>query len=317
MKKMWKKTFAAGLATTLMLGMGATAFAAETKTYTLKDEEGEHKMVVTGVIADTVTGPIEEFASNEVTITISTDSTITYDFPTYGVDVTDKETGERVFDKAFLEENDMTEEEAAYIVTNAKAIPGEEDPIEYEAGYTIQFTKTGEFSLAYMNIRGAACDVLVVVTGDNTTPPAAATITAAPTSSKVLVNGEAVAFDSYNINDNNYFKLRDVAQIISGSDKQFEVTWNGEKRAIELVSGKPYTAVGGEMAKGDGSAKTAVANASAIYKDGAAVELTAYTINDNNYFKLRDLGQAFDFNVSWDGANNCIVINTAESYTAD
>jgi len=29
------------------------------------------------------------------------------------------------------------------------------------------------------------------------------------------------------------------------------------------------------------------------------VELTAYTINGFNYFKLRDLGKEFDFGVIW------------------
>ena len=52
-------------------------------------------------------------------------------------------------------------------------------------------------------------------------------------------------------------------------------------------------------------------------KNGKAVAFEAYTIRSNNYFKLRDLGQAFDFDVSWDGANNCIVIDTTKPYTAD
>lgn len=66
---------------------------------------------------------------------------------------------------------------------------------------------------------------------------------ATPTSSKVLVNGNEVAFDAYNINGNNYFKLRDVANVINGSEKQFEVTWDGSKNAINLISNKAYTVV--------------------------------------------------------------------------
>lgn len=73
-----------------------------------------------------------------------------------------------------------------------------------------------------------------------------------PMKSIVLVNGKAVAFDAYNIGGNNYFKLRDVANAINGSEKQFEVTWDGSKNAINLISNNAYTAVGGEMTKGDG-----------------------------------------------------------------
>lgn len=139
--------------------------------------------------------------------------------------------------------------------------------------------------------------------------------TANPTSSKVLVNGKAVGFDAYNINNNNYFKLRDVAQIIRGTDKQFNVTWDGSKNAINLISNTAYESTGGELTSGDGVSKQSTLSTSTIYKDGIVVKLTAYTINGNNYFKLRDLGKVFDFSVTWDSTNNAIVIDTTQGYT--
>lgn len=36
-----------------------------------------------------------------------------------------------------------------------------------------------------------------------------------------------------------------------------------------------------------------------IYVDGELVQMEAYTINGNNYVKLRDIGQAIGFNVFW------------------
>jgi len=45
----------------------------------------------------------------------------------------------------------------------------------------------------------------------------------APTASDVLVNGEIIAFDAYNISDSTYFKLRDIAYVLNGTEKQFEV----------------------------------------------------------------------------------------------
>lgn len=143
------------------------------------------------------------------------------------------------------------------------------------------------------------------------------TITAKPTASKVLVDGKEIAFDAYEINGNNYFKLRDISSVLNGTSKQFEVSWDNEKQAINLLSSKAYTAVGGELAKGDGSNKAATPNTSKIYLDGKEISLTAYTINDNNYFKLRDLGQTFDFGVGWDGAANTVTIDTSAGYTAE
>ncbi len=140
-------------------------------------------------------------------------------------------------------------------------------------------------------------------------------VPANPTAAKVIINGKTVDFEAYNIYDNNYFKLRDVAKAITGTEKQFEVTWNGEKNLINLVSNKAYTTVGGELALGDGVQKKGVLCSSAIMKDCKECHLTAYTINDNNFFKLRDLGELFDFGVDWDGTN--IIIDTSKSYIAD
>lgn len=141
---------------------------------------------------------------------------------------------------------------------------------------------------------------------DGTAPKS---ITATPTASKVLVNGKEISFDAYTINQNNYFKLRDIASVLSGTNKQFEVTWNSEKGAIDMLSNQAYTPVGGELAAGDGLSKTPVLNTAKVYLDGQEVNLTAYTINGNNYFKLRDLGKLFDFDVSWNGA---VVIDTSK-----
>ena len=39
-----------------------------------------------------------------------------------------------------------------------------------------------------------------------------------------------------------------------------------------------------------------------IYVDGQQVQMEAYAIGGNNYVKLRDVGKAVGFNVSWDGS---------------
>ena len=139
--------------------------------------------------------------------------------------------------------------------------------------------------------------------------------TASPTVSTVLVNGKNVAFDAYTINDNNYFKLRDLAYVLSGSEKQFEVGWDEEADAISLTSGITYTQVGGELAAGNAGDKDAYTTTSRIFLNEAEVKFAAYNIDGNNYFKLRDIGGAFDFGVDWDEANNTIAINTDKGYS--
>jgi len=138
---------------------------------------------------------------------------------------------------------------------------------------------------------------------------------ASPASATVQVNGKAVAFDAYNINDNNYFKLRDLAYTLSGTEKQFEVGWDGANNAISLISGKPYTVSDGEMTGKNTGNKTAAPTTSKIFLDKKEVYITAYNIDGNNYFKLRDIGAAFDFGVDWDDARNTIIIDTSKGYT--
>ncbi len=143
----------------------------------------------------------------------------------------------------------------------------------------------------------------------------AADVTATKTASKVTVNGEVESFDAYTINGNNYFKLRDIAYVLSGTEKQFEVTWDGAKNAINLMSNKAYTVTGGEMSiSAEIKAKSATLSTSKIYLDDNLVSVTAYTINGNNYFKLRDLGSTFNVGIEWDGKNNTIVIDTKKDY---
>lgn len=139
-------------------------------------------------------------------------------------------------------------------------------------------------------------------------------VTATPTYSKVKVNNKEVSFEAYNINDNNFFKLRDLAKVLNGSEKQFGVKWDSNTKTIALTSGQAYTSVGGEMAKGDGKAKNAIINKSKIYIDNVEHDLFAYTINDNNYFKLRDIGEVFDIGVDFDQKTNTVLINTSKGY---
>ena len=138
---------------------------------------------------------------------------------------------------------------------------------------------------------------------------------AQPSSSAVIVNGKQIAFDAYTINESNYFKLRDLAYVLSGTEAQFDVGWDGARNAITLTRGKPYSVMGGEMAGRGTGVKNADPNASTIYIDGAETALTAYTIDGLNYFMLRDMGRAFNFSVLWDGAANAIIIDTGKGYT--
>ncbi len=141
-------------------------------------------------------------------------------------------------------------------------------------------------------------------------------IIAHPTTSKVLINNKEIVFEAYNINWNNYFKLRDIAAVMNNTNKKFEVTWDGTSNSIKLITNKNYTFIGGELViPANLTDMEAKPTTSKIFLDGKEVQFTAFNIKGNNYFKLRDIGKAIDFGVTWDGKTNTVGIDTSVSYT--
>lgn len=228
-----------------------------------------------------------------------------------------------------------------FLTVDLNELTGDEyiEESTYYSGSSYTFTNPGVYYVATVDMYvGDSTNIVIAIADENGDFPVSNVVAeevvteevvteevvteetgkvAEPTDATILVDGEEVSFDAYEIEDNNYFKLRDVAAILSGTEATFEITWNEDAQAIDMISGEEYTVVGGELETGDGTVKTAETSTATIYLDGEEVSLTAYTINDNNYFKLRDLGEALGFNVSWDGDANSIVVASNEAYTAD
>ena len=62
---------------------------------------------------------------------------------------------------------------------------------------------------------------------------------------------------------------------------------------------------------------TAFLSTQPIYVDGQRVSMTAYAINGNNYVRLRDIGKAVDFGVTYDAATNSVYIDTDAPYQSE
>lgn len=147
--------------------------------------------------------------------------------------------------------------------------------------------------------------------------PSQAKVSAKAGNIDLTLNGSAARLGTYNINGNNYVKLRDVAQMLRGTGKEFSVTWNAGAQRIDLASGSSYIPVGGELAPLAAGTQTALPSSAAVYLDGAPVSLTAYNVNGNNFFKLRDLGSALGFYVGWDESAKLVVVDTTRGYSED
>lgn len=112
----------------------------------------------------------------------------------------------------------------------------------------------------------------------------------------------------------NYVQLRSLAASLTSSKAQFNVTWDQATASILITTGQPYTPVQG-ASNWARSYCTAVPSTVKVLLNGAPVDLDAYTINDNTYFKLRDLGKALNFNVAWDQASQSVSLDPTAPYS--
>ncbi len=160
--------------------------------------------------------------------------------------------------------------------------------------------------------------VEVVADNGSTTPSQPqqpAGTTASPTNDKLEVNGAAANPTVYKIGGSNYFKIRDVAALLNGTEKQFAVGYDGAKNAVTATTGQGYDKQSGDLAgAATGGGQTADPSNDAIYVDGQKITAEVYKINGSNYFKLRDLGKALNFYVGW-SAERGMYIETGKPYS--
>lgn len=146
--------------------------------------------------------------------------------------------------------------------------------------------------------------------------------TAYASTQTVQVDGKPVTFNAYALKDEkgnltNYIKLRDVADILNGTAAQFQVGWDG---TISITTGQAYTPNGTENIQNFTGDQAYTVSTSPVTVNGVTANLEAITLSDSTggytYFKLRDLGEALGFNVSWD-AQVGITIDPNTPYNAN
>ena len=149
------------------------------------------------------------------------------------------------------------------------------------------------------------CLLLVLV------PMALAATNAVLSPQGLTVDGRAVNCEKYNIDGSNYFKLRDIAQLLNGTESQFAVGWDAASSTVSIVTGQAYAPNGSELIVGGDKASTAVPSNQTIMIDGVVrSDLSVYNIGGNNFFKLRDLGDALGFIVGYDSSTNTAVVKS-------
>ena len=145
--------------------------------------------------------------------------------------------------------------------------------------------------------------------------PALAFDKAVLSNQSLSVDGKLIDCEKYNIDGNNYFKLRDLAAILNGTGSQFDVGYDTEKRLISITTNHAYTdPQPSDLVPGEDQSATTVSSSQSIMINGALRDdLTAYNIGGYNFFQLRELGAALGFYVDYDIPTRTMLVTSRDT----
>lgn len=130
---------------------------------------------------------------------------------------------------------------------------------------------------------------------------------ASPSQQKITVNGKKMNVTGYLIDGSNYCKLRDVAYMLKDTDSSFDVVWDNARKKVLIQTGKAYQ---GDLKQQKMVKKLATVVYDGILCDGVQYQAKAYLIDGNNYFKLRDLMELVDAEITWNNTTSTVEIHT-------
>jgi hypothetical protein len=134
-------------------------------------------------------------------------------------------------------------------------------------------------------------------------------IAVTPSTSTVIVNGENILLQAYNVNGRNFFRLIDIANVLIGTPAQFHVDLDYISDAILITSQTALDPFDNEPQMSFWST-FARATTFPTLLDGTETNVTTYDIGNGTFFMLRELGEYLGFNVDWDAETNAILIST-------
>lgn len=153
------------------------------------------------------------------------------------------------------------------------------------------------------------CLVLIVIQCMLYTPIFAA-VRAQRNTKDIIINDEWWYYlDVYNIDGNNYYKLRDIVCIMNGWNVPMSLYYDATTDSISIVKGEQYEIIGTELeATGDNLYAQAEKANTKLYVDGQAIACMSYNIYGNTFFKLRDLSEPLGFDIDFDDVTGLVTL---------
>lgn len=110
-----------------------------------------------------------------------------------------------------------------------------------------------------------------------------------------LRDGKAEMLESYKIDDKYYYyKLDDIAYLMSNTNKAFNVTYDKANDAIIINSMTPYTGKTAPLKKGNGKNHKVTVPTTSIVWDGQVLGIPLYKIDGSYYVAAADIAELTD-----------------------
>lgn len=130
------------------------------------------------------------------------------------------------------------------------------------------------------------------------------------TTQKVRLDDKDVAIYGYNIDGENYFKLRDVAAVLKDSKVKFGVEY--KDGLVTLTKGADYKALDTDQKEVKAESEAMLTN-DKVKVGETDLTAKAFKIDGNNYYRVRDLGKALEFGVDYDEASNTVLLSSEKA----
>ncbi|NLF79735.1 MAG: hypothetical protein GX572_00920, partial [Clostridia bacterium] len=117
------------------------------------------------------------------------------------------------------------------------------------------------------------------------------------------------------INGNNFLKLRDLAYILSGTTKQFNVGYTLATNTAAITSLTAYVNDPSNPVNLPIELKNPQVSSQIVTLDGKSAYPVAYNVAGSNYVNLRQVCAMLDIGLTYSASTNTITVTTANSYT--
>jgi len=129
-----------------------------------------------------------------------------------------------------------------------------------------------------------------------------------------FVDGSRVNFRAYDFNGDVLLNLFEVANVFSGTNKQFAVKWTDRNRSLSVAIGVPQNVIGPVSARTGIQAGSVRPVDTKLLIDGKEIKASGYRIAGTVYFDLYDIARGLDFHIERNPTEKTVQINTDKTF---